>query len=59
MEVGCLGVCPKGAVTVIDSDRPGEWRLVRPGEDLDALAEALGLGRRADAPGPGAGTGES
>ena len=40
----CLDVCPKGAVLVVDSERPGEWLLVRPGDDLDAVAARLGLG---------------
>ncbi len=43
VEVGCLGVCPKGAVTVIDGADAREWLLVRPGADLDALARTLHL----------------
>ncbi|MBY0304499.1 MAG: (2Fe-2S) ferredoxin domain-containing protein [Sphingomonas sp.] len=43
VEVKCLGVCPRGAVTVVDASQPGEWRLVRPGADLDALAREIGL----------------
>ena len=43
VEVNCLGVCPKGAVTVVNGARSREWLLVRPGDDLDALAEALDL----------------
>ncbi|MEJ7933159.1 (2Fe-2S) ferredoxin domain-containing protein [Sphingobium sp. AN558] len=43
IEVGCLGVCPKGAVTVIDGADAREWLLVRPGADLDALAGTLHL----------------
>ncbi|MET0372036.1 MAG: (2Fe-2S) ferredoxin domain-containing protein [Sphingobium sp.] len=42
-EVGCLGVCPKGAVTVVDGAHSRHWLLVRPGADLDALAQTLGL----------------
>ncbi|WP_414903002.1 (2Fe-2S) ferredoxin domain-containing protein [Sphingomonas flavalba] len=37
VETCCLGVCPKGAVTVVDTRRPGEWLLVRPGADIAAL----------------------
>lgn len=44
VEVNCLGVCPKGAVTVVDGADSREWLLVRPGTDLDALATALRLG---------------
>ncbi len=43
IEVGCLGICPKGAVTVIDGGRSRDWLLVRPGADLDLLATELGL----------------
>ena len=42
VEVKCLKLCPKGAVTVIDSRRPTEWLIVRPDEE-DALVERLGL----------------
>lgn len=43
IEVKCLGVCPKGAVTVIDSRDPGRWRLVRTGTDVSEVAETLKL----------------
>jgi predicted metal-binding protein len=43
VEVNCLGVCPKGAVTVVDGAASREWLLVRPGADLDELTDALGL----------------
>lgn len=43
VEVKCLGVCPRGAVTVINGKAPGEWLLVKAGADLDALAMGLGL----------------
>ena len=43
IEVGCLGVCPKGAVTVINGSASRDWLLVRPGADLDQLARELGL----------------
>lgn len=48
VEVNCLGVCPKGAVTVVDGADSREWLLVRAGADLDALAEALHLGAGVD-----------
>ena len=43
VEVKCLGICPRGAVTVVDGAAPGEWMLVRAGTDLDAVAGAVGL----------------
>ncbi|QGP77618.1 (2Fe-2S) ferredoxin domain-containing protein [Sphingobium sp. CAP-1] len=46
VEVNCLGVCPKGAVTVVDGADSREWLLVRPGADLDELAQALRLGEK-------------
>jgi predicted metal-binding protein len=30
IEVPCLDICPKGGVVVIDSRRPGEWRIITP-----------------------------
>jgi len=43
VEVPCLGVCPGGAVTVIDTRRPGEWMIVRKGADPAEVASELGL----------------
>lgn len=43
IEVGCLDICPKRAVTVIDTRHPDQWLIVRPGASLDALAHELGL----------------
>lgn len=39
IETKCLGLCPKHAVTVVDTRRPGEWLVVERGEDVAALAE--------------------
>lgn len=44
VEVKCLGVCPRGAVTLVDARDPGHWRLVQAGADLADLADTLGLG---------------
>jgi predicted metal-binding protein len=41
VEVRCLGICPRGAVTVVDTREPGRWRLVEPGADVAALAAGL------------------
>ena len=38
IETKCLGLCPKKAVTFVDTRRPGEWLVVAPGEDVAALA---------------------
>ncbi|MDB5704833.1 MAG: hypothetical protein JWN66_1949 [Sphingomonas bacterium] len=43
VEVKCLGVCPRGAVTVVNGAAPGEWMLVKAGADLDVIAAGLGL----------------
>jgi predicted metal-binding protein len=47
IEVGCLGVCPYGAVTVIDATEPGRWRIIPAGSDLDEVAIDLGLAAKA------------
>ena len=38
VEVKCLGLCPKNAVTVVDTRRPGEWLVVPAGDDVAGLA---------------------
>lgn len=43
VEVKCLGVCPRGAVTLVDARDPGNWRLILAGADLAVLADTLGL----------------
>ena len=43
VEVKCLGVCPRGAVTVVNGAASREWLLVPEGTDLDAVAAELGL----------------
>jgi predicted metal-binding protein len=45
VEVKCLGVCPKGAVTVIDTANPRQWMLVPARADLDTVAATLDLTR--------------
>ncbi len=47
IEVNCLGICPKGAVTVVNGADSRDWLLVRPGADLDLLASELGLDPKA------------
>ena len=43
VEVKCLGVCPRGAVTLIDARQPDRWRIVPAGADLDALTREIGV----------------
>ena len=43
VEVKCLGVCPRGAVTVVNGAQAREWLLVPEGADLDGVAQELGL----------------
>lgn len=43
VEVRCLGLCPRDAVTVLDPARPGEWRLVPVGTPVEDVAVELGL----------------
>ena len=43
VDVKCLGVCPRGAVTAINTAASREWLLVPAGADVDAVARALNL----------------
>lgn len=52
VEVKCLGVCPRGAVTVIDGAAAREWILVPAGADLDEVAAELRLVRGAEEAAP-------
>jgi predicted metal-binding protein len=47
VEVKCLGVCPAGAVIVVNGAAPGEWALVRAGAEMEAVAQGLGLAESA------------
>ncbi|WP_294056050.1 (2Fe-2S) ferredoxin domain-containing protein [Sphingomonas sp.] len=44
VEVKCLGVCPRGAVTVVNGNDPHGWLLVEKGTPVEEVGEALGLG---------------
>lgn len=41
VEVGCLGLCPKHAVTVISAGRPGELLTIQAGTDPAAVLARL------------------
>ena len=43
VETKCLGICPKGAVTVVDAAHPGLWLVVEAGTEMEVVAERLGL----------------
>jgi predicted metal-binding protein len=43
VETKCLGICPRGAVTVIDAASPDAWLLIRGGTEMGAVATGLGL----------------
>ena len=43
VEVKCLGVCPKGAVTVVNGAKPGEWVLVAARSDMAEITDGLEL----------------
>ena len=44
VEAKCLGLCPKNAVTLVDGRQPGEWLVVTPDEDVEAIAARLSRG---------------
>ncbi|SNS39659.1 hypothetical protein SAMN06295912_105212 [Sphingomonas laterariae] len=41
VEVGCLDICPKRAVTVVDTRHPGEWLIVRAGTPVEDVVGRL------------------
>lgn len=43
VEVKCLGVCPRGGVTVVNGAASREWLIVPAGADLDEVAREIGL----------------
>ena len=40
---GCLKVCPKGAVTVVDGARPRDWLIVSAGTAVEEVEARLGF----------------
>ncbi|MBB5687165.1 (2Fe-2S) ferredoxin domain-containing protein [Sphingobium boeckii] len=43
VEVKCLGICPKHAVTLIDARKSRDWLIVKQGTDAGELVAELGL----------------
>lgn len=43
VEVGCLKVCPKRGVTVVDGRRPDRWLVVGEGASGEAVLGELGV----------------
>ena len=41
VETKCLGLCPKGAVTVVDTRVPGDWLIIPAGVDVDSVRQRL------------------
>ncbi|WP_260598733.1 (2Fe-2S) ferredoxin domain-containing protein [Sphingomonas endolithica] len=41
VEVKCLGICPKGAVTVLRGSDPHNWSLVPAGADVAEVTATL------------------
>jgi predicted metal-binding protein len=46
IETGCLKICPKNAVMVVDGNRPKDWLIVEAGTPVGQVAARLGLPRR-------------
>ncbi|WP_343698707.1 (2Fe-2S) ferredoxin domain-containing protein [Caulobacter sp.] len=44
IEVGCLDVCPNGAVVAVRASSPKEWAVIPRGTPMTAVVEKLGLG---------------
>jgi predicted metal-binding protein len=39
----CMGVCPRGAVTVVDGSRPRDWLIIEAGTPIEEVQVRLGL----------------
>ena len=44
VETRCLGICPKHAVTMIDTRAPDRWHVVPANANVEAIARALRAG---------------
>lgn len=43
ISTGCLKVCPRYAVTVVDGARPRDWLIVQAGTPIEQVEARLGL----------------
>jgi predicted metal-binding protein len=43
ISTGCLKVCPRYAVTVVDGARPRDWMIVQMGTPVEQVEARLGL----------------
>jgi predicted metal-binding protein len=43
ISTGCLKVCPRHAVTVVDGARPRDWLIVQAGTPIEQVEARLGL----------------
>ncbi|NTS64084.1 (2Fe-2S) ferredoxin domain-containing protein [Sphingomonas sp. HHU CXW] len=41
VETKCLGICPRKAVVVVDTQAPDRWRIVPEGADVALLGDVL------------------
>lgn len=41
IETGCLKLCPKRAVTLVDSRAPGQWLVVKAGTPVEDVVREL------------------
>jgi len=44
VSTGCLKVCPRHAVTVVNGARPRDWMIVQAGTPIEQVEARLGLG---------------
>jgi predicted metal-binding protein len=44
ISTGCLKVCPRYAVTVVNGARPRDWMIVQEGTPIEQVEARLGLG---------------
>lgn len=42
-SVGCLKLCPKHAVTLLNGARPRDWLIVKPGTPIEEIELRLGI----------------
>jgi len=47
ISTGCLKVCPRHAVTVVDGARPRDWMIVQAGTPVEQVEARLGLAESA------------